>query len=232
MSLKISSFDSIYDSTFCLNSTQEISSLLSSIELQHGVHLNQWRSGKQDLVALRQRAVPTNTLSDSSQRRATATNSIQDERVCATFKSTHPTLSPTISTLNPTTTVPTTSVSQKPLLFNSTSKMSDKFQISKEPGVCVETGCGRSTDPSPRPPQKQYSNSNGRKQQNRTKGNYGNSKGKLGCARLIFYVCVCVVYVVVLYSLCMCTCRCPYPIIICTKYCVLDLIDNYNFIYT
>lgn len=135
------------------------------------MHLNQWRSGKQDLVALQLQAVPINTCSDSPQTKATASNSIHNIPVCVT-KSTHSPSSP-ILTLNPTTTTSTSSTSQP-------SEMSNKIQNSKEPGVCVETGNGRSADSSPHPTQQQYgsSTSSYRKQQNKSKGSYGNSKGK------------------------------------------------------
>jgi hypothetical protein len=152
------------------------------LELQHGVHLNQWRSGKQDLVALQFEAVPTNTHSDPTQdRQATASNSIRDLAVCVTDVSTH-SPRPPIPTLDPTTTLSTISTPPQQPVLNSPSKMSDKIQSFREPGMCMETGYGRSADPSPRPTQKQlYSSSsgssNGRKQQNRSKGSYGNSKG-------------------------------------------------------
>lgn len=168
----ISSFNLFNSTSYHHKSYQEFTSL-SFVEGQHGAHLNQWRSGKQDLVALQQQAVPTNTWSDPIQnKKATASESTHDNRACVTARSPLP----TVFAPYPTT---TTHTSSKPLLVNSQSEMSDKIQISsKEPGVCVETGHGRSSDPSPRPPQKQYSNgSNVRKQQNRTKGNYGNSKG-------------------------------------------------------
>ena len=154
------------------------------------MHLNQWRSGKQDLVALQFEAVPTNTHSDPTQdKQATASNSIRDPEVCVTNVSTH-SHRPPIPTLDPTTTLSTISTpSQQPLL-NSASKMSDKIQSFREPGICMETGNWRSADPSPRPTQKQFysssssGSSNGRKQQNKNKGNYGSSKGTYVCVHL------------------------------------------------
>ena len=62
------------------------------------------------------------------------------------------------------------------------SKMSDKIQTAKEPGVCVETGHGRSADPSPQ--KQQYSSSNVRKQQNKSKGSYGSSRGRFCCVHV------------------------------------------------
>lgn len=121
--------------------------------------------------------MPTNTRQDSTQDKETASNSIPDFPVCVAGST--PYFPPSIPTLTLTTSATTTTTpSQEPLLVNSALNMSDKIQISKEPGVCVETGYGRSADPSPRPPQKQYSNINVRKQQNKNRGrSYGSSKG-------------------------------------------------------
>ena len=169
------------------------------------MHLNQWRSGRQDLVALQQQAVPTNTCSNSTQdKKATASDSTLDLAVCVTTESTHippaPVPPPNIAPApRPTATATGSTLPQ--LLYNlpPSSKMSDKIQNSnKEPGVCVETGHGRSGDPSPRPAQKQYSNGSSKKQQNRTKGNYGSSKGTLVCVDVVhrIYVYVCGLWVV------------------------------------
>lgn len=121
--------------------------------------------------------MPTNTCLDSTQDKATASNSIPDLSVCV-VESTH-VPSPSIPFPDPTaTTASTTSTAaQEPLLINSFSEMSEKIQTSKEPGVCVETGYSRSADPSPRPTHKQYSSNNSRKQQSKNKGSYVSSKG-------------------------------------------------------
>lgn len=129
------------------------------------------------MVALQQQAVPTNTCSDSTQYKATASNSIPDLSVCVVEATHRPSPSIPSPGLTAITVSTTSTTAQEPLLINSFSEMSDKIQTSKEPGVGVETGYSRSADPSPRPTHKQYSSSNSRKQQNKNKGSYGSSKG-------------------------------------------------------